>query len=479
MKNNIDSQVDETLEKCILSTPRKSFFLFAGAGSGKTYSLVLLLKKIRNSIGKDLLLQGKNVAVITFTNAATDEIINRLDYSPIFHISTIHSFVWDLIRYYQTDIKRLYCQYIIEDMEVLEKKLDATQNKATKTYFSNVEKFEYLKERLIKAQTIDKFVYNPNGSNPEHNALKHAEVIKISARMIIKNKVLQQIIAQRYPILLIDESQDTKKELIDAFFEIQRNFADIFTLGLLGDQKQRIYADGKENIESIIPAEWEKPIKRMNYRCAKRIIQLANTIGKAIKSFGCLHNSILPRNLFSIESNFVEKNPSLVKEYNDGDYYNPQTEIKLFTNDKAGKSGRARWYIANKNVIKSGSEYLNKWKVIVSSANAGGQKRSNQIAIVDNHSAFGRSRVALKTFETEKEAQNFFKYATSEIIRFAFLLTDESLTSLAKKVPDLLDYSDNNGIIDYDGDLNLQIYRLFCIDYKNQQYIREILASKE
>lgn len=52
---------------------------------------------------------------------------------------------------------------------------------------------------------------------------------------------------------------------------------------------------------------------------------------------------------------------------------------------------------------------------------------------MDNHSAFGRSRVALKTFETENEARNFFKYATSEIIRFAFLMTDESLTSLAKK----------------------------------------------
>lgn len=52
MKNNIDAQIDETLEKCVLSTPRKSFSLFAGAGSGKTYSLVLLLKKIRNGIGK-------------------------------------------------------------------------------------------------------------------------------------------------------------------------------------------------------------------------------------------------------------------------------------------------------------------------------------------------------------------------------------------------------------------------------------------
>mgnify|MGYP000436534049 FL=1 len=244
--------------------------------------MILLLKKICDSIGKDLLLQGKNVAVITFTNAATDEIINRLNYSSVFHISTIHSFVWDVIKYYQTDIKRLYCQYIIEEMEALDKKLDETKNKTTKTYLSNIEKLNYQKERLAKAQTIEKFVYNPNGSNPEYNALKHAEVIKISAQMIIESQMLQRIIAQRYPILLIDESQDTKKELVDAFFEIQRNFANIFTLGLLGDQKQRIYADGKENIEGIIPAGWEKPIKRMNYRCAIRIIQLANNIGKEI-----------------------------------------------------------------------------------------------------------------------------------------------------------------------------------------------------
>lgn len=285
MENNIDKQVDETLEKCILVSPRKSFFLFAGAGSGKTYSLVLLLKKIRDSIGRDLLAQGRQVAVITFTNAATDEIINRLDYSPVFHISTIHSFVWDVIKYYQADIKKLYCKYIEEDIKELHGKLESTKNKTTKTYLSNAEKLEVLRERLEKAKEIDKFVYNPNGSNPEYNALKHAEVIKISAEMIVENEMLQRIIAQRYPILLIDESQDTKKELIDAFFKIQENFSDIFTLGLLGDQKQRIYTDGKENMVSIIPDGWEKPVKRMNYRCAKRIIELANTIGKEIDEY--------------------------------------------------------------------------------------------------------------------------------------------------------------------------------------------------
>ena len=280
MVNNMDLQVDETLEKCILSSPRKSFFLFAGAGSGKTHSLVLLLKKIRDSIGKDLLLQGKNVAVITFTNAATDEIINRLDYSPVFHISTIHSFVWDAIKFYQTDIKRLYCQYIQEDIRVLYEKLEKAKSKTTKTYLSNAEKIEHLKEKLGKAKTIEKFVYTPHGSNPEYNALKHAEVIKISAQMIMDSIMLQRIIAQRYPILLIDESQDTKKELIDAFFKIQENFSEAFTLGLLGDQKQRIYTDGKENMVNIIPPEWEQPVKKMNYRCAKRIIKLANTIGQ-------------------------------------------------------------------------------------------------------------------------------------------------------------------------------------------------------
>lgn len=280
--NNIDSQVDETLEKCILATPRKSFFLFAGAGSGKTYSLVLLLKKIREKIGQDLMLRGKNVAVITYTNAATDEIINRLDYSPVFHISTIHSFVWDVIKYYQNDIKQLYCQYLRDDIRIIGEKLDSARNKTTKTYRTNFEKMNYLKDWLERAETIEKFVYNPNGSNPEYNALNHADVIKISAQMIMNSLMLQRIIAQRYPIFLIDESQDTKKELVDAFFSIQKNFGETFTLGLLGDQKQRIYTDGKKDMVSIIPIEWEKPVKKMNYRSAKRIVKLANAIGKDI-----------------------------------------------------------------------------------------------------------------------------------------------------------------------------------------------------
>ena len=193
--------------------------------------------------------------------------------------------------------------------------------------------------------------------------------------------------------------------------------------------------------------------------------------------FKYLHDSVLSQKLFNIESDFVETNPNLVRAYNDGDSFDHDIEIKLFTNDKAGKSGRARWYITKRSVIQAGLQYLNDWKVVVSSANAGGQKRSNQIAILDNYSAFGRSRVALKTFKTKREAENFFKFATSELIRFTFLLTDESLTSLAKQVPDIVDYTDENGVIDFSGDVDAQLYKLFKIDVTSQAHIQEILSN--
>ena len=151
-----------------------------------------------------------------------------------------------------------------------------------------------------------------------------------------------------------------------------------------------------------------------------------------------LASRILVRSLFGIESNFVEENPSLVREYRNGDSIDFHREIKLFTNDKAGKAGRAKWFVTDRNNIPSGQEYIDEWQVVVSSANAGGQKRDNQIEIIDNHSAFGRARVALASFKTKEEAFNFFKYAKTYIIRFMFLMTDENLSSLGKKSPGFL-----------------------------------------
>ncbi|MBQ7252265.1 MAG: Eco57I restriction-modification methylase domain-containing protein [Kiritimatiellae bacterium] len=173
----------------------------------------------------------------------------------------------------------------------------------------------------------------------------------------------------------------------------------------------------------------------------------------------CLAPSILSQKFFGIESDFAESNPLLVKPY-DGEELDYSKEIKLFTNDKAGKAGRARWYVVNRHVIKAHNTAIDKWKVVVSSANAGGQKRDWQLEVLDNHSAFGRSRVALGLFDTRMEAENFCNYCKTYLIRFMFLMTDEALTTLAKEVPALADYKSANSLLDFSSDLNPQLYRL-------------------
>lgn len=94
--DHYDDQVDEEIRKCLCPESPKCFFVFAGAGSGKTRSLINTLTYIEERMGKWLSINGKKVAVITYTNAAVDEISRRMQYCSIFAVSTIHSFLWDL-----------------------------------------------------------------------------------------------------------------------------------------------------------------------------------------------------------------------------------------------------------------------------------------------------------------------------------------------------------------------------------------------
>ena len=52
----------------------RNFRLEAGAGAGKTYSLVEALKKLINERGRDLQWAGQKVACITYTEVAREEI---------------------------------------------------------------------------------------------------------------------------------------------------------------------------------------------------------------------------------------------------------------------------------------------------------------------------------------------------------------------------------------------------------------------
>lgn len=204
-------------------------------------------------------------------------------------------------------------------------------------------------------------------------------------------------------------------------------------------------------------------------------IEISNKIREFIKNkhINFLHQSILPRTLFGIESDFVAKNPSKVKLLEDG-YKLQDNEIKLLTNDKAGSAGRARWFVVDRSIIENGIKYLDEFQVVVSSANAAGKKRDSQMEIIKDRAAFGRARVALRSFKSYQEAQNFYKYLSSYIVKYSFLLTGDALTSLGKLVPDLGNYIDNS-IIDFSKDINVQLAQLISLDENEVAYIKNVI----
>ena len=55
--------------------------------------------------------------------------------------------------------------------------------------------------------------------------------------------------------------------------------------------------------------------------------EIVSCLDVIIGKYNTLHESVLSQKLFSIESDFVERNPTLVREYNEGDYFDPELEI--------------------------------------------------------------------------------------------------------------------------------------------------------
>ncbi|MGZ0657021.1 UvrD-helicase domain-containing protein [Coraliomargarita sp. W4R72] len=267
---------DDVMLQCLNLDSPKSFFLFAGAGSGKTRSLVEVLKKFKKTYAPRLRLAGQQVAIITYTNAACDEIQRRLDYDPTFAVSTIHSFAWSLIQPYTQDIRMAIQQILVADISDLHEK--QAKGRAGQAALDRERKIESKTKRLENLISVRKFTYSPSGDNIGRDSLNHTEVIQLAAEFLMHKPMMQRILIQAYPILLIDESQDTNKALINTFFEVQQQHSAEFSLGLFGDAMQRIYMDGEPSLGQNIPSEWEKPVKSMNYRCPKRVTKLINRI---------------------------------------------------------------------------------------------------------------------------------------------------------------------------------------------------------
>lgn len=301
--NEIDNGVEEEIRGCLNPDNPNSFFLYAGAGSGKTRSLVNSLRWLRETHGRRFWLQGQRIGVITYTNAACDEIKERMDFDILIEVSTIHSFAWNLIGSYQEDIRSWLREDLSQEIVRLEA-AQATGKANSKAAIERAESIRIKSERLKQIQTVKRFQYSPTGENRGRESLNHGEVISMAVAFLSDKPALSHILVCRYPILLIDESQDTNRHLMDALIEVQQKHEAMFCLGLFGDVMQRIYAEGKVDLEGAVPPNWAKPVKKMNHRCPGRVLELLNQMrqetdhqeqrGRTDKPKGTVRCFILP-----------------------------------------------------------------------------------------------------------------------------------------------------------------------------------------
>lgn len=240
--DNVDEQIVETLKS------GRSFRVEAGAGSGKTYSLNRAIEWIQANKWSDYSRKKQNVVCITYTNAAVDVIAERLAKDSFIIPSTIHSFAWNAIKQYQS----VLIDAVTTNPDYLPDEGD----------FNQVTEVAYALGHRYKENGIQ-YLY-------------HDDVLKLFC-LLLDNAKFRRVFADKYPLILIDEYQDSYKPIIDRFVDyfIAKDSGPQF--GFFGDAWQTIYQSNKAC--GVIEHDNIGVIKKCsNFRSAPRIVQLLNDI---------------------------------------------------------------------------------------------------------------------------------------------------------------------------------------------------------
>ncbi len=204
----------------------ENFLLSGGAGSGKTYSLVQVIKQViaENPTAK--------VACMTYTNAAVKEIEERVNHDNL-NVSTIHDFLWDNIKHFKKELNKTlvtllndpeFTKFKISDMDVI-----------PNDYFDEFEKgIQYLEFLRLKDGIIS-----------------HDELLIVANHLFANYPKLSDILKDKFKFIFIDEYQDTNRAVVQIFLEHLKKSSKKCVVGFFGDAMQSIYEDGLVILMSI------------------------------------------------------------------------------------------------------------------------------------------------------------------------------------------------------------------------------------
>lgn len=238
MDTKIEPEVQRAIE-CIRD--KKNFIMEGGAGSGKTRSL----SEVIGEIGQRY--PDRRILCITYTNNAVNEIINRVNVKNIV-VSTIHKFLWNLIKQFQDEIKWALNELIKE--ELINKNIP-----------------ENFDARKLEKITYDDYVSWNRG------VISHNEILSIAKKLFDTKPKLSKIVEGIYSYIFIDEYQDTDRNVVEMFLKNLNN--EKVVIGFFGDSMQAIYDRG---IGDLNDYNLDRIEKKKNWRNPNAVIKVGNNL---------------------------------------------------------------------------------------------------------------------------------------------------------------------------------------------------------
>lgn len=265
------TEADTKIAECIAKNV--SFSVIAGAGSGKTTSLVEALKGIQKSRGNELRKNGQRVVCITYTNRAVGVISTRLGFDDLFYVSTLHGFLWaEIVRFQEAIREALRDEIIPKHMEKARQKDNGGMSQSAQKARKNLERLT-AELAALNEQKPTVFYEETVVSDYSKCILNHDDVIDVAAYLISNRPLLRKGLGFKYPYIFVDEAQDTFPQVVEALNTMCAGEG-LPIVGYFGDPMQQIYENRAGDFAG--PEGSERIPKEENFRSSTSVIDLLN-----------------------------------------------------------------------------------------------------------------------------------------------------------------------------------------------------------
>ena len=298
--NTHDMPFDPTIEQSdVLESDARIIVVMAGAGTGKTTLLTMLIKQILKQM-EQLENEDRGILMLSFSRQAVQEVRQKLGDDKRVEIRTIHSFGRKQIR---EDYKKLGYQH---EPDFLEQKaeendvcgmfdkafakigLKADSRKILRklllrSIVHDVDMRAYLKGRYHELLPYCKLLDDIKGKYQKQK--RKAAKLTFSdqlydCRNLLKDKAVLKKMSGRYHTLLVDEFQDLSRVQLDIVYALAHVIEQVV---VVGDDAQTIYSFRGARSESLreflqaFPEAREFKLTE-SHRCTRQILEVANGI---------------------------------------------------------------------------------------------------------------------------------------------------------------------------------------------------------